>query len=329
MKKHLKNLAPVARGLSTTAKKVFKKYQADHANIMVSSIAFYILLTFIPFTLFSFFILGYVIDVGHTGVQMEKYIARAIPAPYNAVIVKKVLREINVISLSKRLSGPLGLLFLLLFTSRLFAVLRPSFQLIFGKTKKGFIKGKQEEFVLTFAFALIQTIIFFSYVFSVMMQVKVVKAFGGGRHARFGGAVLFRPRSLSCRRDVLVSLLCPHARAGQEEASLRLRPGGRDVARGQVLFPVLRSLHRAIHDLLRHLRRLHRLSLLGLLLRFCFHRLRGAAGGLLGTGRQWACTQLCPIPMETVRGTMKSSDSVIVLSNVSAFRIASSCRTSK
>lgn len=179
MKKHLKNLAPVARGLSTTAKKAFRKYQADHANIMVSSIAFYILLTFIPFTLFSFFILGYVIDVGHTGVQMEKYIARAIPAPYNAVIVKKVLREINVISLSKRLSGPLGLLFLLLFTSRLFAVLRPSFQLIFGKTKKGFIKGKQEEFVLTFAFALIQTIIFFSYVFSVMMQVKVVRAFGG------------------------------------------------------------------------------------------------------------------------------------------------------
>ncbi|OPY02648.1 MAG: Ribonuclease BN-like family protein [Syntrophorhabdus sp. PtaB.Bin184] len=169
----------VSGSLAVTVKKVFKKYQADHANIMVSSIAFYILLTFIPFTLFSFFILGYVIDVGHTGVQMEKYIARTIPAPYNAVIVKKVLREINVISLSKRLSGPLGLLFLLLFTSRLFAVLRPSFQLMFGKTKKGFIKGKQEEFILTLAFAFIQTIIFFSYVFSVMMQVKVVKAFGG------------------------------------------------------------------------------------------------------------------------------------------------------
>jgi len=169
----------VSGSLAAMAKKVFGKYQADHANIMVSSIAFYILLTFIPFTLFSFFILGYVVDVGHTGVQMEKYIARVIPAPYNAVIVKKVLREINVISLSKRLSGPLGLLFLLLFTSRLFAVLRPSFQLMFGKTKKGFIKGKQEEFILTLAFAFIQTIIFFSYVFSVMMQVKVVKAFGG------------------------------------------------------------------------------------------------------------------------------------------------------
>ncbi len=37
-----------------TIKKLFKKYQADHANIMVSSISFYILLTFIPFTLFSF-----------------------------------------------------------------------------------------------------------------------------------------------------------------------------------------------------------------------------------------------------------------------------------
>jgi len=179
MRKHFRSAVPAAKGFAATAKKVFKKYQEDHANIMVSSISFYVLLTFIPFTLFSLFILGYVIDVSHPTVQMEKYIARAIPAPYNAVIVKKVLKEINVISLSKRLSGPLGLLFLLLFTSRLFAVLRPSFQLIFGKIKKGFIKGKQEEFLLTLAFAFIQTIIFFSYVFSVMMQVKVVKAFAG------------------------------------------------------------------------------------------------------------------------------------------------------
>lgn len=179
MKKRLRSLTLVAKKLAHTVKNVFKKYQADHANIMVSSISFYVLLTFIPFTLFSLFILGYVIDVSHPAIEMEKYIARAIPAPYNAIIVKKVLREINVISLSKRLSGPLGLLFLLFFTSRLFAVLRPSFQLIFDKTRKGFIKGKQEEFLLTLAFAFIQTLIFFSYVFSVIIQVKVVEAFGG------------------------------------------------------------------------------------------------------------------------------------------------------
>jgi len=173
-----KGLAGV-KSFAGVAKKVFGKYQADHANIMVSSISFYVLLTFIPFTLFSLFILGYVIDMSHPALHMEKYIAGVIPAPYNAVIVKKMLKEINVISLSKRLSGPLGLLFLLFFTSRLFAVLRPSFQLIFGKTRKGFIKGKQEEFLLTLAFAFIQTLIFFSYVFSVMIQVKVVKAFGG------------------------------------------------------------------------------------------------------------------------------------------------------
>ncbi len=110
---------------------------------------------------------------------MEKYIASIIPAPYNAVIVKKLLRELNLISLSKRLSGPLGLLFLLLFTSRLFAVMRPAFQLIFGTTRKGFIKGKQEEFFLTLSFALIQTLIFFSFVFSLIIQVKLVKTLGG------------------------------------------------------------------------------------------------------------------------------------------------------
>ena len=162
-----------------TIKKLFKKYQADHANIMVSSISFYILLTFIPFTLFSLFIISYVIDISHPASHMEKYIASIIPAPYNAVIVKKLLRELNLISLSKRLSGPLGLLFLLLFTSRLFAVMRPAFQLIFGRTRKGFIKGKQEEFFLTLSFALIQTLIFFSFVFSLIIQVKLVKTLGG------------------------------------------------------------------------------------------------------------------------------------------------------
>ncbi|MHB8110927.1 MAG: YihY/virulence factor BrkB family protein [Syntrophorhabdaceae bacterium] len=167
------------RQVPAILKLLLKKYQADHANIMVSSISFYILLTFIPFTLFSLFIISYVIDVSHPALQMEKYITSVIPAPYNGVIVKKLLRELNVISISKRLSGPLGLLFLLFFTSRLFAVLRPSFQLIFSKTKKGFFKGKQEEFLLTIAFASIQTLIFFSYVFSFIIQVKIVRASGG------------------------------------------------------------------------------------------------------------------------------------------------------
>lgn len=162
-----------------TIKKVFKKYQADHANIMVSSISFYILLTFIPFTLFSLFIISYVIDISHPASHMEKYITSIIPAPYNTVIVKKLLKELNLISLSKRLSGPLGLLFLLLFTSRLFAVMRPAFQMIFGTIRKGFIKGKQEEFLLTLSFALIQTLIFFSFVFSLIIQVKLLKTFGG------------------------------------------------------------------------------------------------------------------------------------------------------
>ncbi len=163
----------------STIKKVFKKYQADHANIMVSSISFYILLTFIPFTLFSLFIIGYVIDMSHPAAHMERYIASIIPEPYNAVIVKKLLRELNLISLSKRLSGPLGLLFLLLFTSRLFAVMRPAFQMIFGTVRKGFIKGKQEEIFLTLSFAFIQTLIFFSFVFSLIIQVKVLKTLGG------------------------------------------------------------------------------------------------------------------------------------------------------
>ena len=52
-------------------RQLFKKYQQDRGNVIVSSISFYVLLTFIPFTLFSIFILGYVIDVSNPAAQLE------------------------------------------------------------------------------------------------------------------------------------------------------------------------------------------------------------------------------------------------------------------
>ena len=58
---------------------------------MGSSISFYILLTFIPFTLFSLFLISYVIDISHPASHMEKYIASISTAPCNAVIVKELL----------------------------------------------------------------------------------------------------------------------------------------------------------------------------------------------------------------------------------------------
>ena len=162
-----------------TIKALFKKYQQDRGNIIVSSISFYVLLTFIPFTLFSIFILGYIIDLSNPAAQLEAFVKSIVPEPYNTLIVKKILKELNVISISKRLSGPLGLIFLFFFTSRLFAVIRPSFQIIFGKKTKGFLKGKGEELLLTLLFSVLQTLLFFSFIFSVILQAKFVKAFGG------------------------------------------------------------------------------------------------------------------------------------------------------
>jgi uncharacterized BrkB/YihY/UPF0761 family membrane protein len=89
------------------------------------------------------------------------------------MIAKKVLKELNFISISKRLSGPLGLLFLFFFTTRLFAIIRPSFQIIFGKDSKSFIRGKGEELLLTFLFSLVQALLFFSFIFSIMVQTKL------------------------------------------------------------------------------------------------------------------------------------------------------------
>lgn len=110
---------------------------------------------------------------------MEAFVKNIVPEPYNTLIVKKILKELNVISVSKKLSGPLGLIFLFFFTSRLFAVIRPSFQIIFGRKTKGFLKGKGEELLLTFLFSVLQTFLFFSFIFSVILQAKFMKAFGG------------------------------------------------------------------------------------------------------------------------------------------------------
>jgi membrane protein len=156
-------------------KTVFKKYRQDNGNIIVSSISFYVLLAFIPFTLLSISILGYVIDLSNPAAHLERYLKTILPDPYNAIIAKRILRELNFISTMKRLSGPLGLLFLFFFTTRLFSVLRPSFQIIFGKTNSGFIRDKGMEILLTAIFSLVQAILFFSFVFIVVVQSRVIK----------------------------------------------------------------------------------------------------------------------------------------------------------
>ncbi|HOL05167.1 MAG TPA: YihY/virulence factor BrkB family protein [Syntrophorhabdaceae bacterium] len=162
-------------GLIDIIKRLFKKYQRDNANIIVSSISFYILLTFIPFTLLSIYILGFVIDISQPSIQIERFIKNIVPDPYNTIIVKRVIRELNIISISKRLSGPLGMIFLFLFTMKLFSVMRPAFLIIFGRGPEGFLKGKGKELLLTIVFSIGQTIMFFSFIFSLIIQSKVTK----------------------------------------------------------------------------------------------------------------------------------------------------------
>ncbi len=153
---------------------LFKKYQKDNANIFVSSISFYILLTFIPFTLLSIYILGHVIDISNPGMHLEKFLKNILPDPYNTIIVKKVIKELNVISVTKKLSGPLGLIFLFFFTTKLFAVIRPSFRLIFGKHPERFLRAKEKELFFAFVFSIVQAMLFFSFIFGVVIRTKIV-----------------------------------------------------------------------------------------------------------------------------------------------------------
>ena len=156
-------------------KKLFKKYRSDNANIIVSSISFYVLLTFIPFTLLSIYILGYVIDISAPGVHLAKFLRNILPEPYNTIIVKRLIKELNVISLSKKLSGPLGLLFLFFFTTKLFSIIRPSFRLIFGKHPERFLRAKEKELFFAFIFSIVQAILFFSFIFGVVLKTQVTK----------------------------------------------------------------------------------------------------------------------------------------------------------
>jgi membrane protein len=155
-------------------KAVFSKYQRDNAHILVSSISFYVLLTYIPFTLLSISILGYVIDMSNADMHLTRYLRNIMPEPYLDMLVDRALRETGAISLSKGFSGPLGIIFLFFFTTRIFGVIRPAFRIIFGQDPEKFIKGKSKELFLTFIFSIIQAVVFFSFVFGVLIQVKIV-----------------------------------------------------------------------------------------------------------------------------------------------------------
>jgi membrane protein len=157
------------------AKRLFLKYQKDNGQIIVSSISFYVLLTFIPFTLLSIFILGYAVDLGNPAAHIEKYIKTIVPDPYHKTIIHRTVEELNIISLSKKLSGPLGLLFLFLFTTRLFTVIRSSFRIVFGGEPEKFLRGKEKEILFTLLFSLLQTIIFFSFILTLLIQTQLTK----------------------------------------------------------------------------------------------------------------------------------------------------------
>jgi membrane protein len=157
----------------TISKALFKKYQADDGPIIVSSVSFYVLLSFVPFALLSIYILGYVIDISNAGLHLEQFFDTILPEPYNTIVVTKMIKEVNLISATKRLSGPLGLLFLFFFTMRLFGVLRPVFRIIFRTQPKGFIRAKGEDLLLTVVFSIIQALLFFSFIFSIIMRTRI------------------------------------------------------------------------------------------------------------------------------------------------------------
>ena len=165
-----------------TIKELFRKYQRDNGQMMVAAIAFYVLLTFIPFTLLSIAILGYLVNLSSLDAHLIIYASKVIPEPFNDTVTAFLAKNMRSINIWKRFSGPLGLYFLFFFTSRLFAMLIPSFRVIFGKKVEGFFRKKGKEFFFTVIFSLLQAVIFFLTVILFVMATKVVGTISARQH---------------------------------------------------------------------------------------------------------------------------------------------------
>jgi len=174
-------------GLVAVIADTFRKYRHDQANLIVSAVSFYLLLTFIPFILLSLSAVGYIVDLTDLDEHFLAYVSQVIPPPYNTQVVDAFSRQFNVVDLTKALSGPLGLLALFFFTSKLFSVLIPGFHLMFGQRPDRFLRGKGKELLYTLFFALLQGLIFFATVLILVVQSKVLSVFSD--HSFMRGAM--------------------------------------------------------------------------------------------------------------------------------------------
>ena len=172
-------------------KELFQKYQEDNAPVMVAAIAFYVLLTFIPFTLLSISILGYLVKLSDLDEQLLIYVGKVIPEPFNETVTSVMAKNMRVVDIWKHFSGPLGLYFLFFFTSKLFSMLIPSFHLIFRRRMDGFLKKKGKELLFTLLFALLQAIVFFMTVVLFVITARVMGTISGKEHTILEGSAFF------------------------------------------------------------------------------------------------------------------------------------------
>ena len=170
---------------------LFRKYQEDNAGVMVAAIAFYVLLTFIPFTLLSMSILGYLVNLSDLDEHLIIYVGKVLPEPFNETVTSLMAKNMRVIDIWKHLSGPLGLYFLFFFTSKLFSILIPSFHLIFQRRMDSFLKKKGKEMLFTLLFAALQAVVFFMTVVLFVMTSRVVGTISGKEDVFLEGRLSF------------------------------------------------------------------------------------------------------------------------------------------
>ena len=74
--------------------------------MMVAAIAFYVLLTFIPFALLSISILGYLVNLSDIDKHLLVYTAKVIPEPFNETVITMMAKNLRSSIYGSIFQGP-------------------------------------------------------------------------------------------------------------------------------------------------------------------------------------------------------------------------------
>jgi len=115
----------IKRFLGHYAGGIYNRVNGNHDFLMAGGLAFSLLVCFVPMVLIIFAILGRMFEIPSIGIEINNFIDKAVPYPNSSQYIKELVFErMHEFRVNKNVAGLLGLLGLLLASSRLFSSMR-------------------------------------------------------------------------------------------------------------------------------------------------------------------------------------------------------------